>query len=134
MQATPNRGILMRRLMLSAALLTMFSTGALAQAKPDKSHAPQIAKDKPGGQYGAGKVNIWNASHATKEMLMKHGYKVVGVEQLEDGNVLYFRSGAATRVSEVRIEKASISPNGESVRFDGVPGAVLADVRAKLGM
>src|SRR5688572_30736292 len=110
----------MRRLILSAALLTMCSTVALAQAKPDKPHAPQVAKDKPAGQYGAGKVNIWNASHATKEMLLKHGYKVVGVEQLEDGNVLYFRSGAATRVSEVRIEKASISTNGQSVSFDGV--------------
>ena len=114
-------------------LLAASPTIALAQAKPDKSHAPQIAKDKPAGQYGGGKVNIWSASHATKEMLMKHGYKVVGVEQLEDGNVLYFRA-AATRVSDVRIEKASISGNGESVKFDGVPGAVLADVKAKLGM
>jgi hypothetical protein len=127
-----NQGILMRRLMLSAALLAA-PTIALAQAKPDKSHAPQIAKDKPAGQYGGGKVNIWSASHATKEMLQKHGYKVVGVEQLEDGNVLYFR-GAATRVNDVRIEKASISGTGDAVKFDGVPGAVLADVRAKLGM
>jgi hypothetical protein len=123
----------MRRILLSAALLTVCSTAAFAQAKPDKGQGPYVAKDKPGGQYGAGKVNVWSASHATKEMLMKHGYKVVGVEQLEDGNVLYFRA-AATRVNDVRIEKASVSGNGESVKFDGVPGAVLADVRAKLGM
>lgn len=123
----------MRHLFLSAILVAACPSIALAQTKPDKSQAPYIAKDKPGGQYGAGKVNLWSASQATKEMLMKHGYKVVGAEQFEDGNALYFRRGDAARASDVQIEKAVIRKGATSVEFSGVPPAVLADVKAKLG-
>jgi hypothetical protein len=67
-------------------------------------------------------------------MLMKHGYRVVGAEQFEDGNVLYFRRGDVLRASDVRIEKAVIRQGASGVEFDGVPREVLADVKSKLRM
>lgn len=118
------------------AALVFAPAVATAQAKPDKQQAPQpqIVKDKPQGQQYAKGQDHWSASHATKEMLVKHGYKVVGAEQFEDGNVLYFRRGDATRASDVQVEKAVIRKGASGVEFDGVPRAVLADVKAKLRM
>jgi flagellar biosynthesis component FlhA len=120
----------------TAVVLLTIASVAHAQAKPHEQQKPQVWKDKPQGQQqqGKGQVNHWNASAATKEMLMRHGYRVVAAEQFEDGNALYFRRGDVLRASDVRIEKAVIRKGASSVEFDGVPREVLVDVKAKLGM
>jgi hypothetical protein len=120
--------------------VVLVAAPAAAQVKPDKQYPAGKPYDasakepKKQGQWSP-KRDHWQASHATKEMLIKHGYKVVGVEQFPDGNVLYFRRDGAASVQQVgAIEKVVIRPGAESVSIEGAPREVLADVKLKLGM
>jgi hypothetical protein len=119
----------MRLITIVLVALMLVATSAHGQAKPNKPYdTQQKGPNKPRGDY-------WQASHATKEMLVRHGYKVVGVEQFPDGNVLYFRRDGGTSVQSVgAIDKVVIRPNGESVSIEGAPREVLADVKARLGL
>jgi hypothetical protein len=117
------------RILLVTLMLALVSGESFAQAKP-----AQIQKDKPQGEWKQ-KPNHWNASAATKEMLLKHGYKVVGAEQFADGNVIYFRRDGGTSVRAIgAVERVVIRPDGETVAIEGAPREVLVDVKAKLGM
>ena len=119
----------MRIALVAPLLLALVSGEALAQTKPQ-----QIQKDKPQGEWKQ-KPNHWNASAATKEMLIKHGYKVVGAEQFPDGNVIYFRRDGGTSVRAIgAVEKVVIRPDGDTVAIEGAPREVLADVKQKLGI
>jgi hypothetical protein len=117
----------MRRLLVVAfAGLALFSSQAAAQGKGNKDHVPP-------GQ--AKKVTPSGAVVVTKEVLAKHGWTFVRVEQVGATQVIYYRRGNMGRGKGLGpIEKMVIRPSGDVVVFESAPQLILADIKIRLGL
>jgi hypothetical protein len=119
----------MRRLLILASVaVSVLSTEVVAQGKgANKGNVPPGQSKKH--------VTPSNAVVVVREMLGKHGYQVVHVEQLGGSQVVYFRRGNMGKGKGLGpMEKMIIRPSGAVVVFDNAPRLVLVDVKVKLGL
>jgi hypothetical protein len=119
----------MRRNLVIAllVLVSAFSTEALAQGKGAKGKVPPGQAKKHVTPAGAVVV--------TREMLVKHGFTVVRVEQINGAQVVYFRRGNMGKGKGLGpVQHMVVRPSGDIVVFEGAPSVVLVDVKLKLGL
>ena len=71
----------------------------------------------------------------TREVLVKHGYTVVRIEDVGLTHVIYYRRGNMGRGRGLGpIERMVVRPSGDIVVFEAGPAPVLLDIRVRLGL
>jgi hypothetical protein len=71
----------------------------------------------------------------SREVLVKHGFTIVRVEQVGPAQVIYYRSGNHGRGrGQGKLEKMVVRPSGTVVVFETTPAPVLADIKIRLGL
>jgi hypothetical protein len=92
------------------------------------------AKGPPPGQAKK-QVTPANAVVVSREVLVKHGFTVVRVEQVGPTQVIYYRRGNNGRGrGGGPMEKMVVRPSGQIVVFESTPAPVLADIKIRLGL
>ena len=116
----------MRRTALLAAavplLLAAAVTTADAQGKKGHPHGG------PPGQMKK-RVSTDDAVSMTRVVLVEHGFTVLRVERVYDGQVVYYRKGK--KGAEERI---LVRPTTDRVVFERAPQPVLMQVNLRLGL
>ena len=126
----------MRRTALPRFAVTL---GVLALAAACRTVAPPprvitTAKGPPPGQAKK-QVTPAGAVVVSREVLVKHGFTVVRVEQVGATQVIYYRSGNNGRGRcHGKLEKMVVRPSGTVVVFETTPAPVLADIKIRLGL
>ena len=126
----------MRRTALPRFALAL---GVLSLAAACRTAAPPprvitTAKAPPPGQAKK-QVSPSAAVVISREVLVKHGFTVVRVEQVGPAQVIYYRSGNKGRGrGQGKLEKMVVRPSGTVVIFETTPAPVLAEVKIRLGL
>ncbi len=88
----------------------------------------------PPGQAKKRVVTINDATIATREVLVKHGYEVVRIERVKGSQVIYYRVGKHGKGKKRPVRKMYIRPAREVVVFEEVPDdRVRVDINVRLG-
>jgi hypothetical protein len=125
----------MRRTALPRLTVTL---GVLALATACSAAPPPrviaTAKAPPPG-HAKKQVTPASAVVVSREVLVKHGFTVVRVEQVGPTQVIYYRSGNKGRGrGQGKLEKMIVRPSGTVVIFETTPAPVLADIKIRLGL
>ena len=114
------------RLSATVALVTLGSTSCARRTVVVKGPPPGQAKKQ---------VTPAAAVVVSREVLVKHGFSVVRVEQVGVTQVIYYRRGNNGRGrGGGPMEKMVVRPSGQIVVFESTPAPVLADIKIKLGL
>lgn len=120
-------GSILRFAVVSGVLLCFLSGAAYAQGKAHDHH--DKAKRKP-GEYV---VTTDRAIVVTRDVLGRHGYRVVRVEDDGDTRVIWYRAGNNGRgKGQGRLEKLVIRRERERVVFVDTPPQFLVDIDVRL--
>jgi len=113
------------RLSSTVAVLVLASACYRSPAVVIKSPPPQAKKQ----------VTPATAVVVSREVLVKHGFSVVRVEQVGATQVIYYRRGNNGRGrGGGPMEKMVVRPSGQIVVFESTPAPVLADIKIRLGL
>ncbi len=123
-----------RRLLLSfvvvATALCLASHNAQAQGK-----SKGTAHKAPPGHAQKRVVTVDRAIVVTREVLGKHGYDVVRIENANGARVVYYRRGNMGRgKGKGPILKMIVRPAPDRVVFEAVPRTLLVDINVRLGL
>ena len=122
------RSTALLRLSTSVALLVLVSVSC------QTARTPVVVKSPPPGQAKK-QVTPAAAVVVSREVLVKHGFTVVRVEQLGNAQVIYYRRGNNGRGrGGGPMEKMVVRPSGQIVVFEATPAPVLADIKVRLGL
>ena len=120
---------------VAAVLRVSASVAFLALASACYRPTPVVvAKGPPPGQAKK-QVTPASAVVVSREVLVKHGFTVVRVEQVGPTQVIYYRRGNNGRGrGGGPMEKMVVRPSGQIVVFESTPAPVLADIKIRLGL
>ena len=122
------RSTALLRLSTSIALLALVSISC------QTARRPVVVQSPPPGQAKK-QVTPAAAVVVSREVLVKHGFTVVRVEQLGNAQVIYYRRGNNGRgPPRGPMEKMVVRPSGQIVVFEAAPAPVLADIKVRLGL
>jgi hypothetical protein len=117
-----------------AASLRLSSTVVLLVAASACYRSPPVVIKSPPPQAKK-QVTPATAVVVSREVLVKHGFSVVRVEQVGVTQVIYYRRGNNGRGrGGGPMEKMVVRPSGQIVVFESTPAPVLADIKIKLGL
>ena len=95
--------------------------------------SPVVIKSPP--PQAKKQVTPATAVVVSREVLVKHGFSVVRVEQVGATQVIYYRRGNNGRGrGGGPMEKMVVRPSGQIVVFESTPAPVLADIKVRLGL
>jgi hypothetical protein len=121
-------GSILRFALVSGVLLCLMPAAAHAQGKGHDKHHDKV-KGKP-GEYV---VATDRAIVVTRDVLVRHGYRVVRVEDTGDTRIVWYRAGNNGRgKGQGRLEKLVIRREHDHVVFVDTPPAFLADIDIRL--
>ena len=125
------RGIALSRVVAGVAFLFAISTAGTTAGAQGRG----ASKNKvPPGQAKK-HVTPAAAVGVTRDVLVKHGYTVVRVEQVGVTRVIYYRRGNMGRGRGLgRVERMVVRPDGDIVVFESAPAPVLVDIKVRLGL
>ncbi len=118
-------------LLRSSARVVLF---AVVCASCTTAGSPRRSASLPPGQAKK-QVTPAAAVVVSREMLVKHGFAVVKVVQVDGAQVIFYRRGNMGRGrGQGPMEKMVVRPSGQVVVFEAAPAPVLVDIKARLGL
>jgi hypothetical protein len=121
-------GSILRFALASGVLLCLVAATGHAQGKGHEKH-----HDKVKGRPGEYVVATDRAIVVTRDVLVRHGYRVVKVEDDGDTRVVWYRAGNNGRgKGQGRLEKLVIRREGDRVVFVDTPPVFLVDIDVRL--
>jgi hypothetical protein len=121
-------GSILRFALVSGVLLCLVPAAGYAQGKGHDKHHDKV-KGKP-GEYV---VATDRAIVVTRDVLVRHGYRVVRVEDDGDTRIVWYRAGNNGRgKGQGRLEKLVIRREHDHVVFVDTPPVFLADIDIRL--
>jgi hypothetical protein len=122
-------GSFLRFALVSGVLLCLVPAAGYAQGKGHDKHHDDKVKGKP-GEYV---VATDRAIVVTRDVLVRHGYRVVRVEETGDTRIVWYRAGNNGRgKGQGRLEKLVIRREHDHVVFVDTPPVFLADIDIRL--
>ncbi|HET7584080.1 MAG TPA: hypothetical protein VFK13_04185 [Gemmatimonadaceae bacterium] len=117
---------------IAGAALCVASARPLA-AQGNSHHGAEAHAVPPG--HAKKVVTVDQAVVVTREVLVKHGYEVVRVEEKKGVKIVYYRRGnMGNGRGKGPVERMVIRPSTETVLFEDAPPKVLVDVRVRLSL
>ncbi len=123
---------------LSASLSTMeaqATKGGRSRGIGDKQYAAAMQERKQQKPRKHKKVTTSEAVTVSRDVLVKHGYKVVRVERVGVTQVIYYRRGNNGRGKGLGpMQKMVVRESGDRVVFESAPRGIVVDINVRLGL